>query len=600
MCAKAGRNPIVFMTILAVTALAAHAACACTTDDDCDDGEQCTADTCDPVLGCINAPLAGACHDDDPCTINDACAGGTCVGAPRDCNLEAPICNFGQCISALGGCQFSPMSDGASCDDGDVCTRWDECQSGVCVGGPADGCIDVELRPPTGVTINVGDVVGFRLYVRANGCPDSPSCPAGQQAIFSVAAVLGWDPAVFEIADPAETGESNPEDPCDDLDPCNRDCGLTDRYNWMSSAFPNDCIGDGLNDPCIDVPSNDGTALYGNLPQATCNGEPAPPVCVSSSGLWVTTLKFKAIAPTKGVSGPTTVALIDCLLQSRTSVTRDGGPAGDVTGTIAPPALVDIHCTSGDQCPYGVCVDGACAACPAPTVRALGSRHIEVTTPAEGPPDYAIHVTGVDQDVSCVSGYVKRSLSDPKYGALQGSPEYRPSGPGGWGTVHVYGGTVDDGGTPETDDDLYYMIIGGRTYDVSGDCDPMSPGTNLSDPATVTMWTTGDVNNDGVVDIRDLVAAVSGFQGNFNVHPSCPDCYPTCPPCTSDAECWCYSPHQECLTETGLCRLITIENVDVTGDADCEPNQRVSILDIVEILTFFQGFPDPCNPHCPP
>jgi len=196
---------------------------------------------------------------------------------------------------------------------------------------------------------------------------------------------------------------------------------------------------------------------------------------------------------------------------------------------------------------------------------------------------------------------VKRDPFNPDYGWLQGSEQYMPPGPGGWGTVRVYGGAVDDRGTLlDTTDDIHYKIIGGRTYDVRADCDPGNPGTNLSDPVTVTMWRAGDTDNNNVVDIRDAVAGVNGFQGRFNIPPSCPDCYPNCPPCTSDADCWCYSPHQECIVESGLCRLITIENVDITGDANCEPNQVVSILDIVEVLNFFQGFPDSCNPQCPP
>lgn len=573
----------------------------CLIDDDCADGEQCTADTCDPVLGCQYANLTGACDDDNPCTNNDYCTGGACVGAPRDCNLEAAVCHFGQCIPAMGGCQFSPVSDGGFCDDGDTCTRWDECQGGECVQGPSGGCIDVELIPVSGGTINVGDVVDFQLWIKENGCPDSPSCPSGKQAIFGAQAVLGWDPAFFQIADPAQTGEPNPEDPCDELDPCNINCGFPDRNNWLDSAFPDDCFGNSLNDPCTGIPYNDGNAIYANLTQTTCNGNPLPPVCVSSSGLWVTNLKFQAIAPTAGVSGPTAVALIDCLLQSRTLIPSGESPGVDITGTVAPPALLDIHCTSGDQCPYNICVDGACVSCLPPTVQVLGSRYLEVTTPTEGPPDYAIYVEGVDQDLSCVSGYVKRDLFDFGYGRLQGSEEYRPPGSGGWGTVHVTGGAVDDGGTPlQTEDDLHYKIIGGRTYDVYGDCDPMNPGVTLSDPVRVTMWRAGDTDNNNVVDIRDAVAGVNGFQGNWNVYPSCPDCYPDCLPCTSDADCWCYSPHQTCVTETGLCRLITIPNVDLTGDANCEPNQVISILDIVEVLNFFQGFPDRCNPQCLP
>ncbi|MBZ5640692.1 MAG: hypothetical protein LAO51_18290 [Acidobacteriia bacterium] len=49
----------------------------------CDDGNACTLDTCDAVLGCVHTPVDGvACNDGDPCTAPDVCSSGTCVGAP--------------------------------------------------------------------------------------------------------------------------------------------------------------------------------------------------------------------------------------------------------------------------------------------------------------------------------------------------------------------------------------------------------------------------------------------------------------------------------------------------------------------------------------
>jgi subtilisin-like proprotein convertase family protein len=54
---------------------------ACCTAASCNDGNPCTSDSCDALLGCVHAPVTGpACDDGDPCTTNDACAAGVCAG----------------------------------------------------------------------------------------------------------------------------------------------------------------------------------------------------------------------------------------------------------------------------------------------------------------------------------------------------------------------------------------------------------------------------------------------------------------------------------------------------------------------------------------
>jgi hypothetical protein len=52
---------------------------ACRHATECDDGNPCTSDACDPGSGCTRTPAAGACSDGDDCTL-DACVGGECVG----------------------------------------------------------------------------------------------------------------------------------------------------------------------------------------------------------------------------------------------------------------------------------------------------------------------------------------------------------------------------------------------------------------------------------------------------------------------------------------------------------------------------------------
>src|SRR6185295_2174689 len=82
----------------------------------CDDGLECTTDTCNPGTGCVHTPRSGACTDDGNTCTNDVCSGTACTHP------------------ALG--------NGASCSDGAFCTTTDTCQSGTCVPGPARNCAD--------------------------------------------------------------------------------------------------------------------------------------------------------------------------------------------------------------------------------------------------------------------------------------------------------------------------------------------------------------------------------------------------------------------------------------------------------------------------
>ena len=85
-----------------------------------DDGNACTADTCNASGACVHtlAAAGSPCGQDDgnPCT-DDACnAAGACV-----------------------------RTDNASCDDGDACTSGDQCAAGACAGAVATtdglGCV---------------------------------------------------------------------------------------------------------------------------------------------------------------------------------------------------------------------------------------------------------------------------------------------------------------------------------------------------------------------------------------------------------------------------------------------------------------------------
>jgi hypothetical protein len=101
---------------------------------DCDDLDPCTNDSCDPAtLECLHQAHSDPCDDEDECTETDACTDGVCIGVPKDCDDGNPCTNDACDPSLAGGCINDNMD--VPCDDGDACTEIDMCVDGECVAG---------------------------------------------------------------------------------------------------------------------------------------------------------------------------------------------------------------------------------------------------------------------------------------------------------------------------------------------------------------------------------------------------------------------------------------------------------------------------------
>ena len=125
----------------------------------CDDGNDCTDDSCNPKFGCAHKVFSGVpCPDKDPCTANEQCIKGTCTSAPKLCD-DGDSCTKDSCAAGKGcvaipdiakcddnnictqdvcspktGCKSTPLH-GAACEDGDACTTTDRCDQTVCKAG---------------------------------------------------------------------------------------------------------------------------------------------------------------------------------------------------------------------------------------------------------------------------------------------------------------------------------------------------------------------------------------------------------------------------------------------------------------------------------
>jgi N-acetylneuraminic acid mutarotase len=166
---------------------------------DCDDGNVCTDDSCDPATGCVSTANNISCDDGNACTIGDSCSAGACVaGAPNTCDDHSP-CTDDSC-NASTGCVHTVLQ--GSCDDGNQCTSSDHCVTGHCVGTPASGipCDDGDACF-SGETCSAGICYGGTTEI---DCDDHNVCTDD------------WcDHQLGCFNDSSQSG-----DLCDDGDPC--------------------------------------------------------------------------------------------------------------------------------------------------------------------------------------------------------------------------------------------------------------------------------------------------------------------------------------------------------------------------------------------
>ena len=109
---------------------------------DCDDGSDCTADSCQPQSGCAHAAVGGECDDSNECTQGELCGEGVCGGGQQiECD-DANTCTDDGCKSDSGCVQYTVPKNGQVCGDIDVCVDPATCNGGVCTAGAGPKCDD--------------------------------------------------------------------------------------------------------------------------------------------------------------------------------------------------------------------------------------------------------------------------------------------------------------------------------------------------------------------------------------------------------------------------------------------------------------------------
>ena len=98
----------------------------------CDDGNVCTQDDCQSGVGCVYAAVMDGtqCLDDNICNGTETCQAGVCqASGPLDCD-DGDDCTHDTC-DAEQGCRHEPVSDGTACDAGPCGPG--QCTAGACI-----------------------------------------------------------------------------------------------------------------------------------------------------------------------------------------------------------------------------------------------------------------------------------------------------------------------------------------------------------------------------------------------------------------------------------------------------------------------------------
>jgi len=175
----------------------------CTTDDtcasgvcvpgpavDCDDGDVCTADSCDATSGaCINAKIDGCCHDNTECPENLVCVDNVCVDNPNPecagancstfipCSSSNPDCVCGTTEAGGGFCV--PGSTGCAgltdCTNGQSDCAVDEvCLVGTCCGNNV--CVPLDLNGSCPADTGAKNSAGITEVTECT--PGTIACPS--------------------------------------------------------------------------------------------------------------------------------------------------------------------------------------------------------------------------------------------------------------------------------------------------------------------------------------------------------------------------------------------------------------------------------------
>ncbi len=540
---------------------------------DCNDGDDCTDDVCNPDQTCSHTPnfdqQAFCCNpaggalipldDGNDCTDNICLPDGTVDHPPSpagsNCN-GSPVgtCDAQDTCDGGGFCIANSQPAGTACGNGanTDCTNPDTCNgSGTCL--PNHESAGTACGDPSSTECTNPDTCNGSGSCSVNHAANGTPCDDGLFCTVNEACSAG---ACGGGAFACNDGVGCTDDSCDEvLDQCFND--INDQ-NCDNGQF---CDGVEICDPVLDCVIAPGTVpdcddLVG-CTDDFCNE--AMDQCVNQAndqncdnGLFCDGAETcDSLLDCMPGTAPDCDDLIDC--------TTDSCDEGNDTCAHAPVDALcpddGLFCNGTEFCSVAIGCDssgspcgGPCdevqdiCLCDAPLAAGVGPRYISVSPQPAGSGPQAIMITpdcpgGVPMFVSAPEPF---NLAGPQNQAMLGRLTTTPVflTPAEWGgTVYVVGADLSPG----------------TTFVVHGDCgSPGNPG--LSDPASATTLLWADVNDDSVTNLADVLFIILGFQGNFG--------------------------------QSNLAQL----DLWGTGAGDpCEPEQVLNIADVLRAVLAFQG-----------
>jgi hypothetical protein len=339
----------------------------------CGNGIPCRQSLCDPQAGCFAgpAPNGAACDDTTLCNGNETCLSGFCVpGPPPDCDDGNPCTTD---CHPVQGCNPSPVQNGTSCADGNLCDGTEQCLGGVCEAGTRVVCpVGQSCVPATGTCMATpcsgaaecnddnpctNDVCNGTCsntsVPNGTACPDSNVCNGAETC--SAGVCTPGDPLALDdgnactvddcdpVAGPTHTPvpgcrpcTTNPQ--CNDDNACTTDTCLPDN-TCDSAPIPDCCVtaadcDDG--NPCTTESCPAGTCSRANV-AGPCGDACQPGTCQAG------TCNLDPPVTCTDDGNACTVEVCDVLLGGCTSVTLE-----DCCSSDGP-------CADGDTCTTDTC-----------------------------------------------------------------------------------------------------------------------------------------------------------------------------------------------------------------------------------------------------
>ncbi len=197
-------------TLCAASGTCVKGTCAPGAKTDCNDGNACTDDSCDPAVGCKWVPNKSPCEDGNQCTVKDTCGNGKCVtGVPMDVKVacdDKNVCTDEGCDAAKG-CTHVPKA--GTCDDASPCTTGETCANGACGGGKPTLCDDGKQCTQDNCDAKTGDC---SWTGKAGPCEDGNFCTKGDAC--QGATCLPGAPTVCTDAEPCTEDGCDPKTGC--------------------------------------------------------------------------------------------------------------------------------------------------------------------------------------------------------------------------------------------------------------------------------------------------------------------------------------------------------------------------------------------------